>query len=257
MTVAGVTHFYKYKAPPDNLEWLKDVIVRHQLYFPLPRELNDPAEARPLLQMSAADSEAFLYRQWCKENPSAPNDVAAQALEDLREGIALMGPDKFYGQMIDGLHDRYARRRIYSLSKRWDNMSMWAKYAADHRGYCLEFANAGLFAANFTREVEYVDAVTVNPADESELGTFYFRKKRDWSNEEEVRVLSPRNVSPIVTIDPALLTRVILGKDMAAPLRAQIVRWAQERDPTLVVQRADYDPTTQALRLVPPLHGSQ
>jgi hypothetical protein len=250
MTVPGATHFYKYKAPPHNLEWLRDTIVRHQLYFPLPRELNDPAEARPLLDISADESERFLYRQWCKENPSASKDDAEQALEDIREGIALMGPDKFYGRMIDGLHEKYARRRIFSLSKRWDNMSMWAKYAADHRGYCLEFANAGLFAAQFTGEVEYVDAVAVNPSDESELGKFYFRKKRDWSNEEEVRVLSPRNVAPIVTIDPVLLTRIILGKAMTGDLRAQIVQWAQERNPQLVVQRAEYDPTKQALRLV-------
>jgi hypothetical protein len=156
MTVPGATHFYKYKAPPDNLEWLRDTIVRHQLYFPLPRELNDPAEARPILNISADESEQFLYRQWCKENPSASNGDAEQALEDIREGIALVGPDKFYGRMIDGLHTKCARRRIFSLSKRWDNMSMWAKYAADHRGYCLEFANAGLFAAEFAREVEYV-----------------------------------------------------------------------------------------------------
>jgi hypothetical protein len=146
MTVPGATHFYKYKAPPDNLERLRDTIVRHQLYFPLPRELNDPAEARPILDISADDSEQFLYRQWCKGNPSASKGNAEQALEDIREGIALMGPDKFYGRMIDGLHEKYARRRIFSLSKRWDNMSMWAKYAGDHRGYCLEFANAGLFA---------------------------------------------------------------------------------------------------------------
>lgn len=250
MTVHGVTHFYKYKAPPDDLEWLRDTIIRHQLYFPLPRELNDPTEARPLLEISADESEQFLFRQWCQENPSASTRDAEEALEDIREGIALMGPDKFYGRMINGLHEKYARRRVFSLSKRWDNTSMWAKYAADHRGYCLEFANAGLFAAEYTREVEYVDAVTVNPTDESELGKFYFRKRRDWSNEEEVRVLSPRNVSPIVTIDPVLLTRIILGKDMTLDLRAQITQWAQERNPHLAVQRAEYDPSTQALRLV-------
>ena len=33
--------------------------------------------------------------------------------------------------------------RIYSLSKRYDNLNLWAKYAADHSGYCLEFANEG------------------------------------------------------------------------------------------------------------------
>jgi hypothetical protein len=40
-------------------------------------------------------------------------------------------------------------------------MGMWATDAADHHGYCLEFANTGLFAS--AREVEYVDTVTVNP----------------------------------------------------------------------------------------------
>jgi hypothetical protein len=129
-------------------------------------------------------------------------------------------------------------------------MSTWAKYPADHRGYCFGVRERRLFAAQFTREVEYVDAVVVNPSDESELGQFYFRKKRDWSNEEEVRVLSPRNVTPIITIDPVLLTRIILGKDMTGDLRTQIVQWAQERNPQLVVQRAEYDPSKQALRLV-------
>ena len=70
MTVPGATHFYKYKAPPDNLESLRDTIVRHRLHFPLPRELNDPTEARPILHISADESEQFLYGQWRKENPS-------------------------------------------------------------------------------------------------------------------------------------------------------------------------------------------
>ena len=63
-------------------------------------------------------------------------------------------------------------------------------------------------------------------------------------------MLSPRNVTPMITIDPVLLTRIILGKDMAGDLRAQIVQWAQERNPQLVVQRAEYDPSKQALQLV-------
>ena len=81
MLSTAATHFYKYKAPPDSLEWLKDTVVRHQLYFPLPRELNDPAEARPILDISADESAHFLYRQWCKENPSASTGDAEQALE--------------------------------------------------------------------------------------------------------------------------------------------------------------------------------
>ena len=240
--------FLQYKAPPTNLDWLKDTVVGHRLYFPLPRELNDPAEARPRVVLPEDDIERFLHRQWCKQNPAASQHDSDQALDDIRDGLAIMGPNAFYGYLTQAAHARYGRRRIFSLSKRWDNMSMWAKYAADHSGYCLEFANTGLFAG--ACEVEYVDVVTVNPTDDSELGKFYFRKKRDWSNEEEVRVLSPRNVAPIVTIDPALLTRIILGENMTADLRAQIVQWAQERKPQLVVRRAEYVSSTQALRLV-------
>ena len=171
MTVHGATHFYKYKAPPDNLEWLRDTIVRHQLYFPLPRELNDPAEARPLLEISADASEHFLYRQWCKENPSASKRDAEEALEDIREGIALMGPDKFYGRMIDGLHDKYARRRIFSLSKRWDTvvagMAVFAAVAplslgvvAVSIGVVAEFAAANRQAELRDAFVETKEVVT-------------------------------------------------------------------------------------------------
>ena len=41
------------------------------------------------------------------------------------------------------------------MSRRWNNLAMWAKYAADHRGYCLEFSRVGLFKA--AREVIYDD----------------------------------------------------------------------------------------------------
>jgi hypothetical protein len=45
---------------------------------------------------------------------------------------------------------------IYSLSKPYDSLSLWAKYAAGHSGYCLEFANDGPFF-EYAKEVEYGD----------------------------------------------------------------------------------------------------
>jgi hypothetical protein len=216
MTVVGATHFYKYKAPPAKLEYLEDTIVRHKLYFPLPRELNDPVEARPRLVVSPEEIEHLLLVQWQKENPAASENDISRILNDIRDGIALMGQDELHALMTNLAHERYGKRRIFSLSKRWDNMGMWAKYAADHHGYCLEFANAGLFA--HAREVEYVNVVTENLTDDSDLGNFYFRKTRDWLTEEEVRVVASRNAFPKVTIDPALLTQVIVGKDTSRNL---------------------------------------
>jgi hypothetical protein len=45
--------------------------------------------------------------------------------------------------------------RIYSMSKRWDNLSVWQWYGDNHRGYCVEFKNKKFYQA--LREVVYVD----------------------------------------------------------------------------------------------------
>jgi hypothetical protein len=43
--------------------------------------------------------------------------------------------------------------RVYSLSRRFDNLSLWPKYAADHSGHCLEFANEGPLFGEHVLEV--------------------------------------------------------------------------------------------------------
>lgn len=47
------------------------------------------------------------------------------------------------------------------MSKRYDNLSLWAKYAGDHSGYCLEFVNEGpLFES--ARDVIYEDSLQMD-----------------------------------------------------------------------------------------------
>ena len=130
-------------------------------------------------------------------------------------------------------------------------MNLWAQYAAQHRGYCLEFANEGpLF--KHAKEVSYL-----NPAEMEILitdpsiknGDFFFCKTRDWSNEEEVRLVLPRDKGGKVKIDPRWLTRLILGKDMSEADQKSIREWAKQRQPELDVVSAYYDPVNRAIRL--------
>ncbi len=223
-------------------------MCRHELSCPLPAELNDPVEARPKLQMSKDNAERFLYRQWCKENPDASPAASAQALSDLREGLELMG-DSFERTALSLMHDRFGRRRILSFSKRWNSMTMWAMYAAQHAGCCVEFRNAGCFAS--AREVEYVDVVSTDISNDAEAGQFYFQKTRDWSTEEEIRLVRPRTAPPVMRFDPALLTQVIIGQDMLPAHRAEIARWTRAGDPNLTLMRAEYDAREQILGRVP------
>ena len=162
----------------------------------------------------------------------------------LRHGAAPL--QRMFSQ---GLNEELKDYRIYSLSKRYDNMSMWAKYADNHTGYCLELANEGpLFER--AMEVTYEESVQMditNP--EYRNGYWFFFKRPEWSNEEEVRLVLQRNRGSKVKIDPRWLTRVILGKNMSVDNRSIIQKWAEERRPRLAVATAYYDEPDQVLRL--------
>jgi len=77
-----------------------------------------------------------------------------------------------------------------------------------------------------------------------------FCKKREWRTEEEIRVFFMGECK--VKIDPRLLTRIILGRKMKDQDRAQIRKWAKEREPELRVVSAYYDKLDQSLQLEAP-----
>ncbi len=84
-------------------------------------------------------------------------------------------------------------------------------------------------------------------------GYFFFCKTRDWSNEDEVRlVLGRKDGRKKVKFDPRWLTRIILGKEMSVGHRKQIREWAKQREPELTVVDAYYDPTHRAIKLREP-----
>lgn len=124
-----------------------------------------------------------------------------------------------------------------------------AKYAGNHSGYCLEFANVG---QPFTTacDVAYVDELpSMDISDPDDRGPYIFFKHTRWSGEEEVRIgLKPFD-NPRVAFDPSCLERVILGPIMLESNEKQIREWAQQREPKLEVVNAYFDPLDLRLKL--------
>src|SRR5438132_4450161 len=56
-TVWEGEYLYKYGRidTPERLDWLEQIVLRHQLYIPTPGELNDPLEARPKIARASMD----------------------------------------------------------------------------------------------------------------------------------------------------------------------------------------------------------
>jgi hypothetical protein len=243
------TRFYKYSSAA-HLDWLKVILLQHELYLPSLPELNDPTDGRPKLALLSEDQMvSFLHDAWCRNNPNATFQRQSKEAEIIRYNVQLHGGAKLIGEFSHVLNDQLKGYRVYSMSKRYDNFGSWAKYAADHTGYCLEFVNEGpLF--EHALEVIYGDSIQMDVTNpDHRRGYWFYCKRQDWSNEEEVRLVLRRGQESKVKIEPKWLSRIVLGWHMSKEHETAIREWAKQRTPELAVARAHYDEVDQAIKL--------
>jgi len=241
-TRATGSHFYKYSSP-DHLERLENIALKHSLYFPTLGELNDPADAKPrLAPLPPEKLAAHVYDNLIKSNPGLSlADRRHKAVEITCD--AHLRPYRLLRELARKLYAHMNRtHRVYCLSKHYDNLVMWAKYAGNHSGYCLEFANEGpFFTCAF--DVAYVDELPfMDITDPEDRGPYIFFKHSRWSGEEEVRVGGLNlDGNPMVSFDSHCLRRIILGPRMSAENEKTIREWADRREPKLDVVKAYFD----------------
>ena len=249
-TKATGSHFYRYQSA-EHLDWLKPNILENLLYLPGVAQLNDPTDCRPKIRpLSAEEMLTFLRNDYIRSHPVLALDLLQKHESHICTSIALHGLEWFQRELSKILNSQMERFRVYSLSKRFDNLSLWAKYAANHTGYCMEFANEGPLFSEHVMEVIYGEYAPFDVIDsENRSAEFLIYKRPEWSNEEEVRLLRARGSGPYVSIQPQWLTRIVLGKDMAADSQKQIREWAKQRDPGLLVVNAYFDELHHEIRL--------
>lgn len=245
-------YLYKYSSP-EHLEWLRDILLKHELYLPNLRGLNDNNDGLPHLGLqSEEDMAAYLCDNLHRYRPDLSAEELPHEREVIRYNVRLHGPAALQPIMVKALDAELQGYRIYSMTKRFDRMNLWALYAANHTGYCLEFENAGAFFG-CAKDVTYLGREDMEIFVHDPLitrGYFFFCKTTDWSNEDEVRVVQSR-VDPHskVNVDPNCLTRIIIGKDMKPEHEDQIREWARQREPELKVVRAYYDAPSRAIKV--------
>jgi hypothetical protein len=249
-TKASGFHFYRYQSA-QHLDRLKPIILEHLLYLPTVAQLNDPTDCRPKIKpMSVEEMVTFLRNDYIRRNPVPALDLLQENESRIRTGIQTQGLEWFQRELSKILNSQMEQFRVYSLSKRFDNLNLWAKYAADHTGYCLEFANEGPLFGEHVMEVVYGEYAPfdVNDSKNRSAG-FLVSKRPEWSNEEEVRLIRARGSGPLVKIEPQWLTRIMLGKNMSPENQKQIREWAKQRVPELLVVNAYFDELHQEIRL--------
>jgi len=235
--------FYKYGSLAKK-DRLRAMICNSQFYFPCPSQLNDPADCRNQIDnYSAEEIEEFLI----EANRLYYGNTRGDAY--IRQGIQKFGATVLLEEMATQFNKIMdSRYGVFSLTKRPDNMSLWAKYGDDHKGYCLEFSGLSRFANVF--EVTYAAKVPLSLTLRMEPGQadFLFMKSDDWANEQEARILSLP--SGTQEFPPDALTGIILGEHCDAEDVTTIKGWINARRPSIRLRKAKFSVAKQELEFL-------
>jgi hypothetical protein len=247
--LATETHFYKY-GTADHLDWLKPVILNHEIFLPEfgQLHLHDPTEGKPkLTPMSRKQLVDAVYRNYLLQHPNLSIAEQIVAESEIQKLVERTDSEEIRRSLAAGIYARSSdRHRVFCMSKRWNNLAMWAKFSGNHTGYCLEFSKTGPFTT--ACEVEYTDVPqTMDINDLDDRGPFCFVKRTEFAGEEEVRIITLPSNNPVVNFDPSCLTRIIIGQAMSPTHEQEVREWAERRTPPLTVNKAYFDVLEQSM----------
>jgi hypothetical protein len=193
-------------------------------------EFNDPFELVPgnyVATLPPSEAEVFYYK--------------------------IHDPANYYDYYMDVQSGVRAIIGVICFTSKKDNLLMWAHYAKNHTGICIEFDATALFFngqykdsceglfGNGTKTDLYANIgeikqvryskkrpLFIDPSEISSDTDFWFIKSEDWSYEEEYRILLPleyaiyeKNIQ-FYKIDKNIIKSVILGCQMTRKIKAEV-----------------------------------
>jgi len=229
-------------------EYTEKIFTNNEIYFSSPDEFNDPFDSKPryICEGNKQQKISYLlglykkkYPRRSKEEISA--DVKREIITEGKEGIVL-------NEALETSGDRIRKMLgICCFSEKRDNILMWAHYAKQHTGFCLEFDIDNDFFRPITRaiKVEYdailpeINVMQLSNYPREELGIKFLKKADDWEYEQEWRIVETKKGPRIQNFPEAALSGVILGCRISQENKDNVFRWCGKRKhpPTLYEAR--------------------
>jgi Protein of unknown function (DUF2971) len=192
-----VRTLYKYLEPNRT-----DVLREGRIRFTQPAQFNDPFESRPYLG-GLLDSETMeRVSKLEAKRLGMPDEMRREIMERSQSPDRKRIVTELMMQILGGAIGPVTSG-ILSLTEKYDNLLMWAHYAAQHTGYVIEIDMAHEFwkafdGANVERGPDALRKVAYSEHRPGRGGVglsvtdVYFTKSVKWAYEQEWRIL--RNV---------------------------------------------------------------
>lgn len=194
---------YKYQSY--NCHSIENLIKR-QIYFPKPLELNDPFDCNVQFNFSLTTEEEF--KSVCNKfdlpysgNPADIDDLAKRIMEKKLQEFKKMGVACF----------------SQSCTNKPENILLWSHYADGHKGFCLEFDTTFYPFQGLEINIQGVHYKKEYPSTRSALAIFgniwidpLITKSSEWAYEREWRLIVDKGAS-FCNYEPKALSGVYFG----------------------------------------------
>jgi hypothetical protein len=256
-TASVPQNLYKYGHIEDDkrILYTRKTLEDNDLYFSSPHGLNDPFDSA--MKCIAKGSKAackLLFRQWLQRRP----DLKRRKHLDFEKQF--FRKSRWREELVKGLEEEImAKRRefgVFCMTRKKDDILMWAHYAANHKGFCLEFQTDNIFFAR-AREVRYgrrlAQVNLLSPWDSliEHAAAALLTKSEDWRYEEEWRIVDLDSGVGVQKCPPEAISSVILGCRMSSGKREQIRDWCTSRKPKPMFYEARIKDGEFGLDLIP------
>jgi len=249
---------YKY-VTPERIDIIENLMIR----YTQPEALNDPLEGKVVFDQFA--SEAEMEKTFQENFVNELKNQYELLPQDIKKHITLKGFVKYVDKEKPDAYNEFkslleavtpdiktsmkcafdGRVGVLSLTETPNNMSMWAHYAMNHRGFVLGFdAEHPYFHQKrsesdefyYLRRVKYYEQKDriLKKMLELSMDDIFLAKNIEWSYESEWRILAPvqyadcknDSVSPVVYLfkfPPEALRQIIIGENMDIRNREKIL----------------------------------
>ncbi len=246
------SRLYKYRSLAGTAgDFTKAIILRSEVYFAKPDELNDPYDCRPhsTIESSAAERRAFWTWVTKGREPNlsraARRARVAEISTEMRKRIQREGFDG----VAQAAYDHNLRDTgVLSLSAEPGSNLMWSHYGDAHRGVCIEFDFEALRPLCPLPVTYSTDRPSYNMVrDVTALGELAFlRKSSEWDYEQEWRAVGLW-WSGLFRLPAKAVRGVILGARVSADDRQRVEEWVAASGRPLEVRLARFQPRSYAL----------
>lgn len=259
-----------YKYCPVNTPYFEKNLLNSTIYQADPYEFNDPFEIYPVLDYSTNIKDIRLYLTWLIMKKENLSKAIARRKAVMWIGQYKLGSRKKVDEMVKNMLKEFRKTiGVSCYTTKPDNLLMWAHYACNHTGACMQFyfpdnktgivnppRNKPDMPPTFPLKVNYSSQRPImtflkkanSIEDDENTYRSLTTKSVEWKYENEYRICTMGYVGE-VNYDPSYLKSIILGSQMNKEEEDKIRKNVKKLYGNIAIYRANLHDTEYKLEI--------